>query len=318
MKDDMSRYKAALAQIADIASTASSGERSGRGAAGNGGGGTTVHGCSVKALPARLHAKAALLARQINPVNGPLREPLPGTSALPQVQRLVVDTARYWGPAPRTLSVSFMESADADLRARIVSHMNAWSEEANVGIDFAETAGTGQVRISREPGGFFSYLGTDVLLIPPSLQTMNLESFTMGTPESEYRRVVRHETGHTLGFPHEHMRRELVERIDPQKAYPYFLQTQGWDKQTVDEQVLTPLDEADIFGTPPDQDSVMCYQLPGSITFDGQPIRGGVDINATDAAFAAKIYPMLPFSQQQAAGDVGDAWPASEDVSVSV
>jgi hypothetical protein len=316
MKADVSRYKAALAQIADIASTVSSGEPSGRGAAG--GGGTTFQGCSVKVLPARLHAKAALLARRINPVNGPLREPLPGRSVLPQVQRLTLDTGRYWGPASRTLSVSFMESADADLRARIVSHMNAWSVEAGVGIDFTETAGTGQVRISREPGGFFSYLGTDVLLVPPSLQTMNLESFTMGTPESEYRRVVRHETGHTLGFPHEHMRRELVERIDPQKAYPYFLRTQGWDQQTVDEQVLTPLGEADIFGTPPDQDSIMCYQLPGAITFDGRPIRGGVDINATDAAFAASIYPTLPFSPQQAAGDVAEDWPASEDVSVSV
>ncbi len=36
----------------------------------------------------------------------------------------------------------------------------------------------------------------------------------MQTPESEYHRVVRHETGHTLGFPHEHMRKELVEKID--------------------------------------------------------------------------------------------------------
>ena len=51
---------------------------------------------------------------------------------------------------------------------------------------------------------------------------MNLQGFTMNTPEAEYRRVVRHEAGHTLGFLHEHMRRELVARIDPEKAYEYY------------------------------------------------------------------------------------------------
>jgi hypothetical protein len=43
--------------------------------------------------------------------------------------------------------------------------------------------------------------------------TMTLEAFTMNMPESEFHRVVRHETGHTMGFPHEHMRRELVDKI---------------------------------------------------------------------------------------------------------
>ncbi len=55
----------------------------------------------------------------------------------------------------------------------------------------------------------------------------------MSTPESEYRRVVRHETGHTLGFPHEHMRKELVARLDPQKCYIYYRRF-GWDKRMVD------------------------------------------------------------------------------------
>jgi hypothetical protein len=65
----------------------------------------------------------------------------------------------------------------------------------------------------------------------------------------------------------------------------------GWDRAMVDQQVLTPLDDRSIMGTPPDQDSVMCPQIPGTITRDGQPIRGGLDINATDAAFCGRIYP---------------------------
>ena len=123
---------------------------------------------------------------------------------------------------------------------------------------------------------------------------MNLQGFTMSTDEKEYRRVVRHEAGHTLGFPHEHMRQVLVDRIDPQKAYEYFKRTQGWSKEMVDQQVLTPLDPTKIIGTEADRDSIMCYQLPGTITKDGKPIRGGLDINPLDADFTATIYPKIP------------------------
>lgn len=56
---------------------------------------------------------------------------------------------------------------------------------------------------------------------------MNLQNFTMNTPDPEYRRVIRHEAGHTLGFPHQHMRWALVNRIDPAKAYEYFARTIG-------------------------------------------------------------------------------------------
>ena len=136
--------------------------------------------------------------------------------------------------------------------------------------------------------------------------------WTMNTPESEYRRVVRHEAGHTLGMPHEHMRKALVARIDPEKAYEYFLRTQGWDRRTVDQQVLTPLDEATLMFTPADQDSIMCYQLPGSITKDGLPISGGTDINATDAAFIGRIYPRP--SKAQVSADYTDDWSEAEDV----
>lgn len=66
-----------------------------------------------------------------------------------------------------------------------------------------------------------SYLGTDIRTIAADQPTMNLESFSMDTDESEYHRVVRHETGHTLGFPHEHTRAEIVNRIDRDKAIAF-------------------------------------------------------------------------------------------------
>jgi hypothetical protein len=245
-----------------------------------------------KSLPQRLQGKAAEVAYLLNPVNSPALAPFGRTAdGLPPLQPAFIAalTSKYWGPRPRTLSVSFMETTPADLRRRIISHLNAWTRTGC--ITFAETSGVGTIRISRSSGGYYSYLGTDVLLIPRNRQTMNLEGFTMNTPESEYLRVVRHEAGHTLGFPHEHMRQALINRIDRQKAYDYFRRTQGWDQAMVDAQVLTPLDERSLLSTPPDQTSIMCYQLPGSITKDGRPISGGRDINANDYAFVGRIYP---------------------------
>ena len=61
----------------------------------------------------------------------------------------------------------------------------------------------------------------------------------------------------------------------------------------VDQQVLTPLDERTLMATPADQTSIMCYQLPGSITRDGRPIIGGSDINQSDYNFVGQIYPKL-------------------------
>ncbi|BAZ71104.1 hypothetical protein NIES4106_59010 (plasmid) [Fischerella sp. NIES-4106] len=275
-------------------------------------------GCTIKSLPKRLLDKAAKKAIEINPVNnvlvsGSIAELDPNFVLDPQFLTLVV--GKYWGTEPRRLTVSFMESTPADLQNRIIRQMNAWSKTG--GISFVETRGIGEVRISREGSGYWSYLGTDILQIPKNRPTMNLQGFTMNTPETEFIRVVQHETGHTLGFPHEHLRRELVAKIDPDKAYKYFQRTQGWDRKTVDQQVLTALDKRSIMGTPPDQTSIMCYRLPGSITRNGKPILGGTNINRTDYRFVSRIYPKPKHDlmhEHKLIHEHGDEWDESEDV----
>jgi hypothetical protein len=251
--------------------------------------------CLPRVLPREQWISAARMASDINPVNHPPLERLGLVMRgfKPDKERLAVLTTKYWHGAGVQLTVGFLDNPPADLRSRILLHMNAWAKTANV--QFVETKTDPEVRIARkERDGYWSNLGTDILSIAATEPTMNLESFTMSTPDSEFHRVVRHETGHTMGFPHEHMRKELVDRIDPQKAIKFFGQTQGWDEETVRQQVLTPIEESSLLGTAhPDPNSIMCYQIPGTITKDGQPIVGGLDIDQLDYAFAAKVYPKI-------------------------
>jgi hypothetical protein len=252
--------------------------------------------CLPRVLPQAKWQAAARTATEINPVNHPpverLVRAIPGFK--PNPSHIAVLTTKYWHTGGVKLGVKFLDGESTALKKRILEHMNAWAKTANVKFTLSNT--NAQVRIARidtgPQNGYWSYLGTDILHIPAGEPTMNLQEFTMDTQESEFHRVVRHETGHTMGFPHEHMRRELVELIDEQKAIAFFGQTQHWSPDEVRQQVLTPIEESSLLGTPhADPHSIMCYQIPGQLTKTGKPIIGGTDIDPTDYKFAGKIYP---------------------------
>jgi hypothetical protein len=208
---------------------------------------------------------------------------------------LAVVRSKAWPRSGVKLGVFFMDNPSTTLRRMILAHLNAWSKHCNV--RFAESRSDRRVRIARldapeDMAGYWSYEGTDILDIDEDEPTMNLEGFTTKTPAREFRRVVRHEAGHTLGFPHEHLRRAFVERIDVRKALRYFREEEGWTAAQTREQVLIPVEERTLLGTPrPNPRSIMCYQIPAAITRNGRAIRGGHDITADDFAFAATIYP---------------------------
>lgn len=256
-----------------------------------------VIACIPRRLPAGDCVKAAKNAIKVNPANLP-----PGMDEVSlqpgnQGEKLALDVNRYWGRNGVRLTVGFIDTPNTELRKHILQHMNAWAQKANVSFVISDT--DPQVRIARwtkmdSPGdeGYWSNLGTDILLIAASRPTMNLEAFTISTPESEFTRVVRHEAGHTLGFPHEHMRKAIIEGLDHEKVIAAFMKSQGWTRQDVIDQVLTPLEDASIFGTSSaDETSIMCYHIEGNMTTDGEPVLGGTDINDLDHELAASVYP---------------------------
>jgi hypothetical protein len=249
--------------------------------------------CEQLELPPDQLVQAAQTAVRINPRNHMpvqrLMQLIPGFK--PQPEHLAMMTTRYWGGAGVTLTVGFLEPTAPELMARIIAHMNAWGDSGNV--EFTYTESDADVRITLVPGtGYSSYVGTEIRTIAADQPTMKLGGFTMATSEAEFKRVVRHETGHTLGYPHEHLRRELVQLIDPDKAIAYYRENYNWNEAKTRFNVLTPLEETTLFAVAsPDTTSIMCYGIPGEATYSGEPIPGGKDIDASDAALNAIVYP---------------------------
>lgn len=262
--------------------------------------------CHIAELPPERHEEAARLACVENPANAPRLDVLmaamsvaiTGTetaarsfeSTVAEPAFLAALTSKYWGPTGVNLTVSFMDNPSVALRNRIMGHFNAWGEFSNVVLSWVQSGG--DIRVARNEGGYYSYLGSDIRMIPRNQHTMMLGGFSDRTTESEMRRVAAHELGHSLGFPHEHLRRSLIERLDVNKVLAYFRQTQGWSDATTRSNVLTPLEERSIMGSDlTDDTSLMCYGLPASITRDGKPIPGGGDFSKTDREFANRLYP---------------------------
>ncbi len=121
-----------------------------------------VIACTPKSLPREKWVAAAETAIQVNPVNRAAIERLtllnPGFK--PTREGLALMTTKYWGPAGVRLTVGFLDNPPADLRARLIEHMNAWAKTANV--QFTESSTDPDVRIAAPP------TDTGLMLAPTS------------------------------------------------------------------------------------------------------------------------------------------------------
>lgn len=252
-------------------------------------------GCTIRTLPPELAIEAARVAVDIFPANRPAVQQfasmIPGDGGDVLVPQFIAAlTTKYFGPQPRVLPVSF-HGADVapTVRNKIIEYLNRW----DCGLTYAWTAGVGKVRIGFERSGFWSYLGTDILMIPEDRPTMNLQGFdSLGYwPESEWRRIVPHEGGHTAGLVHEHLRRAEVERLYRERVIARMKREQGWSEAQVISQALTPVEESSLIPGPVEDDSIMCYRFEPEDTIDGRGIAGGSDITANDRKFMLAIYP---------------------------
>ena len=163
-----------------------------------------VRACVDRPLPDALWVQASARSLDENPKNAPpfsRRSLLPGVVPFPPRPLLAALTGKLWNPG-RVLRVSFLDG-DTRLWARVAAHAQQWSEYANIEFEFIDD-GAGEIRISFEQPGSWSYIGTDALSIPDAYPTMNLGWLTLNSKDAEIGRVVLHEFGHALGCIHEH------------------------------------------------------------------------------------------------------------------
>jgi hypothetical protein len=105
---------------------------------------------------------------------------------------------------------------------------------------------------------------------------------------------ILHEFGHALGLLHEHQSVfENKIEWDEEKVYKWAQKNYGWDKETVNEEILVKytknlidLPNSSVY----DADSVMLYTYPAELTLNGKGSIGGPRLSSTDAKCLIKAY----------------------------
>lgn len=121
--------------------------------------------------------------------------------------------------------------------------------------------------------------------------SMNLGWFDVGT--------YIHEFGHALGMIHEHQnpRGENIDWNVP-KVEAYMAETQGWDKQQVDTNVINRYKIDQINGSKFDPLSVMLYFFPAKLTNNNEGTKQNFSLSGIDAEWISKSYPGGPMTPQ--------------------
>lgn len=185
-----------------------------------------------------------------------------------------------------------------------------------IGLQFEEVQdpADAEIRIGFDlTDGSWSYVGRDILEQPLDRRTMN---FGWSLTENWYgKETALHETGHALGFPHEHQNPKSGILWDEEAVYQYFAAAPNyWDKQTTYYNVLRKIALQEIEGTNWDPNSIMHYQFPaelidGPAPYDQQGIFPEPGLSQFDIDEVKKFYPpqeesefvqLEPFVSQQA------------------
>jgi hypothetical protein len=203
-------------------------------------------------------------------------------------EELAVAWRRQWQPG-QELRIRFMDG-EPELHRRVRAHAESWLDHANLGFAFGSYADA-EIRVSFEGRGYWSLIGTDAMRAGWAAVTMQLGGFTATDDDIPLRRAVLHEFGHAIGCIHEQASSAAVIPWDEARVYEFYRDWQGWDDETIYENVLRRYSPQTVRFSTFDPASIMQYPVPAHLTRGGYEVGWNNDLSAGDKSFIGRMYP---------------------------
>lgn len=133
-------------------------------------------------------------------------------------------------------------------------------------------------------GASSNFSGGVTIGIGTEFSITNIYAFNQGT--------ILHEFAHALGRFHEHQNPDSSNPLNfiTDKVYTYYKDKMGWDKATVDSQILQTLPIELVSTLPFDYNSIMNYDIPSNLNQKGVSTHRGTEYSDGDKAWFTLVY----------------------------
>lgn len=253
-------------------------------------------------------------------------EALKKVAEVPKDLRFFADRTKTWSPGA-VVRVAF-QGGDSDLHREIAELSRAWTEHANLVLDFGEKNGTyrtwstedevyrAEIRITFEGDGAKSYIGTDATdpaVVGPGEPSLWLGGYDTNRPWY-WQSTVVHELGHAIGLLHEHQRPDAncdaqyrwKDEGDKPGIYTILARPPWkWTQEMVDTN-FRELPDSDAYQIPGpfDDESIMRYPMQDWMFYDGENSscywgQRNVKLSEADERGIADLYPSGASAQRQ-------------------